>query len=156
MNSLVQLNDLVVQEEKTLSGYPAVLGSILWRRNVATEGTHAFGLTSVSMEFAELEQPLMVTVIRRRRPHPADHEELQGNYYWNITADGTGFQASVTLPHALENYQSAAIWRFDGANWSAARTATSATTVSLDGVTESSDWAVGLMPTTAMQMWLAY
>lgn len=71
--------------------------------------------------------------------------------YWTITPVGSGYTVNLTLPHDGVSTPSACR-RVGGSTWDCAQSASSTSTVTRNGVTQFSDWAVfsvpPLVPTT--------
>lgn len=126
----------------TVTGTLTNLGVIRKTRTMAI-GSNVFGLTSVTLTAATLGSLTTVQVDRRDVTHPSAGPDQQAGRFWTMTPVGTGFDLSVTLPHAVVDHQIATACRFTGATWECARTSSAAGQVTRAGVTTLSDWAVG-------------
>jgi hypothetical protein len=73
--------------------------------------------------------------------HPAAPPELQTGRYWSITPDGSG-TADLTLPTAFAADLADGVCRYTGSDWDCARTSNTAHSVTRNGVTTFSEWAV--------------
>ena len=90
-----------------------------------------------------------VMVERRDQDHASRTGTAAGSgvgwgIYWTITPTGTG-TVDLTLPHNLADHTQAKACRYTGSGitWDCARDSSDATTVTRNGVTTFSDWAVG-------------
>lgn len=114
---------------------------------ISTTGLYIFGLTGISIDVI-LNSFSTIQVERTQGNHPdAKHIGLHTGQYWNITPTGTG-TANLTLPHAgLTGVLSAC--RYLGptapdSHWQCTvASANTASTLTLNGVTNFSDWTAG-------------
>jgi hypothetical protein len=81
---------------------------------------------------------IQVDRIDANHPHPPGSNTT--GVYWTITPTGSDFIADLTLPHA--GLASPRVSRYTGSGWVFGRTGFTADTVTLEGVTAFSDWAV--------------
>jgi hypothetical protein len=81
---------------------------------------------------------IRVDRIDANHPHPPGSNTT--GVYWTITPTGTNFVADLALPHA--GLASPRVSRYTGSGWVFGRTSFTPDTVTLEGVTAFSDWAV--------------
>jgi hypothetical protein len=81
-----------------------------------------------------------LVVARRDQDHPQAHPATATGRYWRITPSGSGYTASLTLPHdgLADPYAS----KYLGPDWDWGREAFTAASVTRSGITAFSDWAV--------------
>jgi hypothetical protein len=155
-------DDLTVAAGTTLieteSGDHAVVNGTLTNNGVIrktqmidAETDYYFGLASQGELTIDVttDNFTSITVARRDQNHagrtgaapPA--AGVGWGIYWTITPDGSG-EVNLTLPHALADDTKAQACRFvSGTTWDCARDASDEWTVTRNGVTTFSDWAVG-------------
>jgi hypothetical protein len=81
---------------------------------------------------------IQVDRIDANHPHPPGSNTT--GVYWTITPTGADFTADLALPHA--GLTSPRVSRYTGSGWVFGRTSFTPDTVTLEGVTAFSDWAV--------------
>ena len=119
-------------------------GSITTTKTLAATGPVTFEYTGAAMDFASLGNVNQVGVTAHIGAVPnAPASIANGNAYFELFADGTGFNTTLKLPHA--NYADPYVCRYSGVgdSWVPGRSSFDSTTVQLDNVTAFSTWAVG-------------
>jgi len=152
----VGLHNVAVSEGVTLTtaanvGVGGALNNAGWTRetrDVAGAGVFAFGLADVAVDVTTPGSLSSLEVIRRDQDHPNATGSLRTGRYWTITPseEAIGFTATVTAPcGSLVNptlcvYPDAPV----GMDWDCAGGVDNHDgTITRNGVTHFSDWAVG-------------
>jgi hypothetical protein len=163
LSEVTIFDDLTVAANTTLieteSGDHAVVGGTLTNNGVIRKTQvidavdwYYFGLASQDELLIDVttDNFTSITVERRDQNHPGrtgtgapPASGVGWGIYWTITPDGSG-TVDLTLPHALADNTLAQACRFiSGTTWDCARNNSDEWTVTREGVTEFSDWAVG-------------
>lgn len=135
----------------TVTGELVNSGTLRCIRSVAAPGPIDFSLTSASLVIDTQGSLSSVQVDRMDSDSPAASlPELETGTYWDISATGTDFTASLTLPYNSAQVSDPMLARYDGARWVSARSSMTATHVTLSGVQQFSPWTVsnGTVPVT--------
>lgn len=108
-------------------------------------GTYTFGPTFVQMDITMLGTLTCLSVQRVDANHPNAGTHFQTGKYWTITPTGIGYTVNLTLPHNLADHTIGLVGRYTGTGqvWDYARTSSTATTITRNGIAQLSDWAVG-------------
>jgi uncharacterized repeat protein (TIGR01451 family) len=117
-------------------------------RTLAAPGLYTFGPTQVLMEVTEMGTCQGISVEWRQGSHPTHPaSNIVGTHYWHIEPLGCtdGFTVNLTLPQSRPLPEEARLCRLDtNFNiWECAASSYTATTVTLNGVSNFSDWAIG-------------
>jgi len=108
-------------------------------------GAVTFGLTAVEMNVTSTGSLTGVQVDRIDCPHPDVFGEAWTGRSWEMTPSGAGFQLDLTVPHDVSPDSDALVCRFlaPSSPWDCARSSSTASTVTREGLTLLSDWAAG-------------
>ena len=132
-------------------------------QRVTSTGNHTFSTQdNVEVDVATVGTDLRYLYVEKvNGDHPNATGVSGGNgtktgRYWKISAlkeDGitpatTDYQVNLTLPHSLSPDSATQVCKWlegsgPGAGWDCARTSSTSTTVTRNGITELSDWTVG-------------
>jgi predicted outer membrane repeat protein len=126
-------------------------GTIRKAQAISGAGSKTFGLTGVAVNVTAQASLTNLSVDR------IDSDPLNGTgtsaggtntgRYWLLTPTGAGFSLNLTLPHSypLNDAQTQVCeWvAGPGFGWDCARTSSTVTTVTRNGITSLSEWAVG-------------
>lgn len=139
----------------TLSGDYRPLGTETVTRTISGPGTYKFGNTGITIEFTS-EDVDTVGVTVHRDDHPnATSTNVVKRYYTLTTAGGSGsYTANVTFGYEQAEFAASALgdenqidaYRWDGSSWTrfpASSRDSSANTITVNGVTAFSTWALG-------------
>lgn len=137
-SSILRAYDSDVGVEGTLSNY----GWTDERKTITGAGSRAsWGLAGITTEVTTPGTLSGLRVLRRDQSQPNAPPGLQTGKYWSITPTGSGYSVNLTLPHnGLTDPQ---VCGYESGRWDWGRSASTATTVTRDGVTAFSDWTVG-------------
>lgn len=151
----VTLVETVSADNATVSGTLTNNGTIRKSQAVGGTGALTFGLAEVTINvtFLPAGDPLtslMVDRIDQSHPDASGDPGAGTNTgrYWLITPTGSGYTVNLTLPHSLADQTKVSVCRYDGPtapgyHWNCSRTSSTATTVTRNGITQLSPWAVG-------------
>ena len=133
--------ETVAANYASVTGTLTNLGTIRKTQAISGAGPKAFGLTGVQVDVATAGSLTSLQVDRVDSNHPNATAGVRTGRYWILTPTGTGYAVNLTLPHnALSNPTAC---RYTGSDWDCARTAFTSTTVTRNGVSALSPWAVG-------------
>lgn len=132
----------------TLSPNPLIFTNTgtIYNTQFATPGSALdFGLTGVGIQVQSVSEPTTITVARIDQNHPEAPAGIQTGLFWDIQSRGdqTGYVVDVTLPHDNRTEPYACRYTDVNQDWVPARTTWDADSVTLNGVTTFSAWAVG-------------
>ena len=128
-------------------------GTVRKTRSV-TGGNNTFGLTGVETNVSEPGSLTEIQVDRIDREHPNAFGSARTGRYWAITPTGASFDLDLTLVHDVSPDSDAEVCRFvaPATPWDCERDTSTPTTVTRNGVTQLSDWAVGDLKLTLSLM----
>jgi len=120
---------------------------------ISASGAKTFGLTGVAVNVTVRAglTDLSVDRIDSNSTHGTGSSASGTNTgrYWQITPTGAGFTLDLTLPHSYpadDSNTHVCEWvAGPGSGWDCARSASNATTVTRNGITSLSEWAVGYL-----------
>jgi hypothetical protein len=151
----VVFNNVIVAPAATLeqtgSGFQTVNGTFtnLGRIRATVSGdflhdNQLFGLTGVSMAFANKATLTSMVVERVNGNHPNVDAFTGNGEHWIVTPTGS-FNASVTLPHVITPASAASVCRYTGSGtvWNCIASSSTANTVTRAGITSGGAFAVG-------------
>ncbi len=127
----------------TVGGTLTNNGVIRKTQAIAATGAKTFGLTGASTNVTTLGTLSNLQVDRRDTNHSNASGKTATGRYWTFTPTGSGYALNLTLPHNVADHSIAEACRYTGSVWDCARTSSTSTTVTRNGVTQLSDWAVG-------------
>lgn len=141
VNSGTTLNETV---DATVSGALTNGGTIRNSNSVSSTGAQSFSLTGVTMNVTSGTGTITVDRVDANHPNATGSASgIATGKYWQIT--GTGFTADLTLPHSA--LASPKVCKYPGglggAGWDCQVSSSTSNTVTRNGVTSFSDWAVG-------------
>lgn len=172
VNAGVTLNETVAADNLSLAGTLANLGAITKTKSGLATGVTTFGLAGAAVDLATLGSISTLQVSRIGSPHPNENSSGGGNqildiYYSlapNAGANGT-FSSKVCLPYTQAEFDAAGggssegslrLCRWNGSGWECynrgANSSTATNTVCAEGVTSFSDWVIGQVGPTAVQV----
>ncbi|MHC4526227.1 MAG: fibrinogen-like YCDxxxxGGGW domain-containing protein, partial [Planctomycetota bacterium] len=123
-------------------------GIIRVSRPILGTGPVEFGLSDVSMIITTQGMLSQIQVERIDSNHPQAYGNLLSGIYWSITPTGSDYTLGLTLPHNISPDSNAHLARHEGGViWTLGRSSSTATHVTLEGVTQLSDWTVCTRPT---------
>ena len=138
------------------SANEADAGAVEYRapvQNCALSTGSDIAVNGVTFNFASLGTLSCVTVEQMGANHLLatglpGNAGIHTSNWWHVSGNvNSGFNARVTLPHAVTPDSNAKVCKFPGTQggfgWDCFRTGSTGGTVWLDGVTSFSDWAVG-------------
>jgi hypothetical protein len=124
-------------------------GIIRVSRSISGTGPVDFGLGDVSMDITTQGTLSQIQVDRIDSNHPEAYGKLLSGIHWSIVPTGSGYTLELTLPHSISPDSSAHLARHEGGGiWTLGRTSSTATHVTLEAVTQLSDWTVCKGPST--------
>lgn len=138
------LVETVAADNASVAGTLTNNGVIRKTRSVGGPGALSFGLTGVSMDVTTAGSLSQVQVGRIDRDHPNANALTTTGRYWTITPTGAGYTVNLTLPRPASVPANALVCRNATGGWDCATSASTATTVTRSGISELSDWAVGV------------
>ncbi|MBU1878699.1 MAG: SBBP repeat-containing protein, partial [Chloroflexi bacterium] len=150
VNSGVTLIETVAANNVTVGGALTNNGVIRKSQPISSVGNKTFGLTGVQMNVTTVGSLSSVRVDRVDSNHPHATGPLQTGRYWTITPTGGGYAVNLTLPH--NNLSSPYVCRYVDPNWDWGRDSSTSSTVTRNGITEFSDWAVSDGQPTAVTL----
>lgn len=104
-------------------------------------GANTFGLTLAQLNVTTRGTLSSVQIDRTAGNHPNAPTPIQTGQFWRITPTGAGYTVGLTLPHA--GYANPSVCRFNNPTWYCDRSSFTGSTVTYNGITQLSDWAVG-------------
>lgn len=119
-------------------------GVIRKSRSVSGPSAFSLGLTGVTVDVTSPGNLSEVQVDRIDQNHPNANVLTATGRYWAITPTGAGYAVDLTLLRPSSVPANALVCRNETSEWDCAYSASTATTVTRAGVTELSDWAVGM------------
>jgi hypothetical protein len=141
------LVEAVAADNASVSGTLTNQG-VLRKTKSVTTGAATFGLTGVAMNITTLGSLTAIQVDRIDAHHPnatgtPGGSGIMTGRYWTITPTGGGYTLTLTLPH--DNLTDPRVCRYTGSGyiWDCDRSTFTPSTVTRQGVTTLSDWAVG-------------
>jgi fibronectin-binding autotransporter adhesin len=141
VNSGVTLIETVAANNVSVTGTLTNLGTIRKTQTLSGAGPKTFGLTGVQVDVTTVGSLTSLQVDRVDSSHPNATVGVSTGRYWILTPTGAGYTVNLTLPHnALSNPIAC---RYTGSDWDCARTAFTSATVTRNGVSALSPWAVG-------------
>jgi len=113
-------------------------------RAVADTGSVLFDQLGISMEVQVLGSLSSIQIVYTTEDHPQATTAIQPGY-WYINPNGaTGYTIDLTLPHSgLSDPKVCKYTAGPGYGWDCYRDSMDSTTVTRNGITSFSDWAVG-------------
>ncbi|MCL4300137.1 MAG: hypothetical protein KJ077_30670 [Anaerolineae bacterium] len=149
VNAGVTLIETEAANNATVNGTLTNHGVIRKVQAIPTTGAYTFGLAGGPVNGANVglnvtgDSFSAIQVDRRDNSHPSAPSKIQTGRYWTITPSGTG-TVNLTLPATFTADSSSQVCRYTGSGqvWDCARTSNTANSVTRDGVTTFSDWAV--------------
>ncbi|MFZ5808531.1 MAG: choice-of-anchor Q domain-containing protein [Chloroflexota bacterium] len=108
-------------------------------------GSYTFGPTLAQIDVTSLGSLSCLSVKLVNHHHPNAGIHYQTGRYWTITPTGLNYTVNLTLPHNLPDHSIGLIGKYTGSgqNWVFGRTSATPSRISLHGITQLSDWAVG-------------
>lgn len=138
------LDETVSADNISVSGILSNNGIIRKSQNISETGNVGFGLTAASIEVTNQGALSNITIDRTDSAAPIADTTILTDKYWSITPTGGSFTLNLTLPHNLRNDRAAHLARWNGSAWEYGRSSSTAQTVTLNNVTQLSNWAVAL------------
>ena len=151
----VVFNNVIVAPGTTLNqtgfGFQTVNGTLTNQGRIRAtvpsdflQDSQLFGLTGVSMAFANRAALTSMAVERVNGNHPSVDAFTGNGEHWIVTPTGA-FNASVTLPHSIAPASAASVCRYTGTGtvWNCVASSSTANTVTRAGITSGGDFAVG-------------
>jgi hypothetical protein len=147
-NNLTTSGLLTVAEDCRGTCTGAVTNNGIIRTEGDVTGTGGWGhhpLTGARLDVTVQGTLSHIRIDRIDTNHPNAGPAQETGRYWEITPTGSGYTTDVQLVHDLgADHDYAEVCRYiGGGSWDCARTSSTTTSVTLEGVTELSDWAVG-------------
>ncbi|MBN1810856.1 MAG: hypothetical protein JXA14_03375, partial [Anaerolineae bacterium] len=109
-------------------------------RSVSSTDLLAFALADLTITPATQGNLSSLRVTRVEISHPDAAGGIQTNRYWSIAAIGSGYTATLTLPH--DGLSDPYACKYTGSGWEGARDSFDSTTVTRSDITSFSDWGV--------------
>jgi len=147
VNPGITLIETEAADNATLGGTLTNNGVVRKTQLIPATGSYTFGLAGGPVNGAKVGLNITsdgftsIQVDRIDSNHPAAPPEIQTGRYWRITPDGSG-TADLTLPTAFAADLADGVCRYTGSDWDCARTSNTANSVTRNGVTTFSEWAV--------------
>ncbi|MFN2225939.1 MAG: LamG-like jellyroll fold domain-containing protein, partial [Anaerolineae bacterium] len=137
---------LTTASQVSVGGTLTNLGWTVESQAIDGPGAATFGLAGLTVDVTAQGSLSGLVVARRDEDHPQAHPATATGRYWRITPSGSGYTATLTLPHAglADPYAS----KYLGPGWDWGREAFTAASVTRSGITAFSDWAVSEGPPT--------
>jgi hypothetical protein len=141
------LVEAVAADNASVSGTLTNQG-VLRKTKSVTAGAATFGLTGVAINITTLGSLTAIQVDRIDAHHPnatgtPGGSGIMTGRYWTIAPTGGGYTLTIILPH--DNLTDPRVCRYTGSGniWDCDRSTFTPSTVTRQGVTTLSDWAVG-------------
>lgn len=157
VNSGVILVETVSADNATVSGTLTNNGTIRKEQAVGGPGVETFGLAgafngaNLSINVTATGALSNLRVERIDSNHPNAAPPQQTGRYWSITPTNGGYTANLTLPRNNGGNPSVCKYSGTGTVWACVTDSQTANTVTQNGITAFSDWAVGNnSPTSAI------
>lgn len=138
------LVETVAADNATVAGTLTNQGIIRKSRAVAGAGAVSFGLTGASANVTTAGSLSQVQVDRVDQNQPSSNTLTATGRYWTITPTGAGYTVDLTLLRPAVVTSNALACRNGVSEWNCTCSSATATTVTRNGVTQFSDWAVGM------------
>jgi hypothetical protein len=119
-------------------------------RSVSSTDPLTFTLANVTITPTTQGSLSSLQVTRVESSHPNATGGIQTNRYWSIAATGSGYTATLTLPH--NGLSDPYACKYTGSGWEGARDSFNSTTVVRSGITSFSDWGVSDGQPTAVTL----
>lgn len=149
VNSGVILHETVSADNATVTGTLTNNGTIRKAQAVSSTGAKTFGLAgafndaNLSIEVTTQDTLSNLQVDRIDSNHPNAATPQQTGRHWRITATGSGFTTNLTLPRNNSGAPSVCRYSGSGTLWSCVNSSQTSNSVTRNGITTYSDWAVG-------------
>jgi len=129
----------------SVSGAIVNEGAIRKSRAVSGAGPLTFGLAAAAINVTSPGNLTSLQVDRRGGTAPNANAAIEPGIWWEISPTGDSYGLSLTLPHSLADASRAYLARWNGAAWEYARSSCAAGSVTLDGVSQLSRWAIATL-----------
>lgn len=131
---------LTTAHDVLLKGTLTNLGWTDETKAITGTGSKTWDLAAIATDVTTQGSLSSLRVKRRDQNHPFAWGMLWGGKYWTITPTGSGYSVSLTLSHP--GMPDPLACRYSAGRWDFGRISFTPTTVTRDGVTDFSDWAV--------------